>query len=316
MEGISLRASTFLFLYALLFSHFAASLAQSGAGTIHRTKDQLLLASLQPSTGTTSTSPGSISSQLFLTSPSGSSAAYLVRPVNSASSSDNDYCYIQVQGGGSAVWKSTCASVSQANTCSLVLSGSGLEIFDGSQSSWRTNVNGGHRRNPETLLLLDGGDLHIRDQSGRIVWTASESQAVGQTCGSFGTPRENFAFSPFGSPSYEDKPESLPSSSSSSSSPLRQSLDQIGEESEMGYNNNYQQQQETMNYPQQQMPNRPSLTGFNQPFSTQNQPFGASNQDGLADNGPFENGVSEKRLRISVVLGSLFTLLGCLHSFL
>lgn len=309
MEGISPRASTLLSLLSLLFFHFAASLAQSGAGTIQRTKDQLLLASLQPSTEATSTSPGSISSQLFLTSPSGSSTVYLVRPVNSASSGGHDYCYIQVQGGGSIVWKSACASISQANTCSLVFSGSGLEIFDGSQSSWRTNVNGGHNRNPETLLLLDGGDLRIRDQRGRVMWMASESQAVDQNCGSFGTPRENFAFSPLGSPSHKDEPESLSSSSSSSSSSLEQSLDQNGEESEMGYNNNYQQQQETMNYPQQQMINRPSLAGFNQPF-------GASTQEGLEDNGPFENGVSEKRLRIGVFLGSLITLLACLHYFL
>ncbi|XP_048131240.1 uncharacterized protein LOC125313942 [Rhodamnia argentea] len=307
IEGISLRASTLLSLLALLFSHFAASLAQSGVGAIQRTKDQLLLASLQPSTEATSTSPGSISSQLFLTSPSGISAAYLVRPVNSASAGGHDYCYIQIQGGGSAVWKSTCASVSQANSCSLVFSGSGLEIFDGSRSSWRTNVDGGHRHNPETLLLLDGGDLQIRDQSGRIVWMASGSQAVDQNCGSFGTPRENFASPPFGSPSYKGEPESLSSSSSSS---LGQSLDHNGEESEMGYDNNYQQQQETMNYPQQQ-----SLSGFNQPFSTLNQPFGASNQEGLVDNGPFENGVSERRLMISFVLCSSIILLACHHFF-
>lgn len=230
MEGISLRASALLPLLALLFSHFTASLVQSGAGAIQRTKDQLLLASLQPSTEATSTSPGSISSQLFLTSPSGSSAAYLIRPVNSASSGGHDYCYIQVQGGSAAVWKSTCASVSQANTCSLVFSGSGLEILDGSRSSWRTNVDGGHLRNPETLLLLDGGDLQIRDQSGRIVWMASGSQAVDRNCGSFGTPRENFASSPFGSPSYKGEPKSLSSSSSSSSSSLGQSSDHDGEE--------------------------------------------------------------------------------------
>lgn len=174
-------------------------------------------------------------------------------------------------------------------------------------------MNGGHPSNPETLLLLDGGDLQIRDQSGRIVWMASESQAVDQNCGSFGTPRENLAFSPFGSPRFKDGAESLPSSSSSS---LGQGLDQDGGASEMGYNNNYQQQQETMNYPQQQMLNRPGNSGFNQPFSTLNQPFGASNQEGLAGNGPFENGVSEKRLGISVVLRSLITLLACLHFFL
>ncbi|KAF8022681.1 hypothetical protein BT93_F0257 [Corymbia citriodora subsp. variegata] len=313
MEGISLRASTLLSLLTLLFTHFVASLPQSGGGAIQRTKDQLLLASLQPSTEATLTSPGSISSQLFHTSPSGSSSAYLVRPVNSASSGGHDYCYIQVQGGSSVVWKSTCASVSQANTCSLVFSSSGLEIFDGSQSSWRTNVNGGHRRNPETLLLLDGGDLQIRDQSGKIVWTASESQDVGQTCGSFGTPRENFAFSPFGSPSFKDEPESLSSSSSSSSS--------LGQSHLLGRVwiktvKNLKWQQETLNYPQQQMLNRPSLSGFNQPFPALNQPFGASNQEGLVDNGPFENGVSRKRLRIGVVFGSLIIMLACLHSFL
>ncbi|KAK7839593.1 hypothetical protein CFP56_017884 [Quercus suber] len=91
------------------------------AGTILRTTKQEVLASLQRSHETT---PTSSSSQLFLTSPSGQYAVYLLRETsNGAGGFGSDFCYIQVQESSVIIWVSKCASISNINTCSLPSSG-------------------------------------------------------------------------------------------------------------------------------------------------------------------------------------------------
>jgi len=53
---------------------------------------------------------------------------------------------------------------------------------------------------------------------------------------------------------------------------------------------------------------RQPFSGFNQPYSSLNQPFGSNNQQGLVNNSPLDNGVSEeKAFVLGVVLVSLIT---------
>ena len=244
---------TIFSLLIFLFSSLFPSQSFSPAGTILRTTKQQVLASLQPSHETT---PTSSSSQLFLTSPSGQYAAYLLRETsNGAGGFGSDFCYIQVQESSVIIWVSKCASISNINTCSLVFSDVGLEIFDGSRSAWDTKANG---KLLKTLNLLDSGDMQIRGKDGKLVWKASDNPIINQNCGS--QPSSGFN-QPF----------------SSTNQPLS------------GFNqpfSGFNQPFSSTNQP---------LSGFNQPFSSQNQPFGTNNQQGLVGNTPFGNGVSRKK---------------------
>ncbi|GMY28252.1 Glutamyl-tRNA(Gln) amidotransferase subunit A protein [Fagus crenata] len=308
------KASILFSLLIFLSSSLFPSQSLTPAATIDRTTKQLVLASLPASHETTPTS--SSSSQLFLTSPSGEYAAYLLRRETS-SGAGSDFCYIQVQEGSVSIWVSKCTSISNVNTCSLVFSDAGLEIFDGSQSSWNIKANGNHLK---SLNLVDSGDMHIRDKDGKLVWKASDNPTINQNCGSQLGSHELLAPalpSPFATPISNKTPSS------------GQSLNSQEGQSELGY----QQEQET-GYPQQGLnqplsgfnqpfssPNQPlsgfnqpisstnqPLSGFNQPFSSINQPFGTNNQQGLMGNTPLNNGVSGKNAFMQgVVLVCLIT---------
>lgn len=68
--------------------------------------------------------------------------------------------------------------MSTANTCSLVFSDAGLEVFDGSRSAWGTGVDVSVHL--ESLELVDEGDMRIRDQNGDLVWRASDDPRSNQ----------------------------------------------------------------------------------------------------------------------------------------
>ncbi|KAJ4962658.1 hypothetical protein NE237_022597 [Protea cynaroides] len=186
------KASFFLSLFLILLSSSFVFLAHalSPAGTIDRTVKQQILASLPPEhEGTNPTTiPSSGSSQLFLISPTGKYAAFLLRrpTMVGAGGLGNDFCNIQVQEAGQSVWESDCASVSSGNTCSLVFDDRGLEIFDGSNSMWNTDADADNFL--ETLELVDSGDMRLRDKDGNLAWKASDKPKNNQNCGSIGSP--------------------------------------------------------------------------------------------------------------------------------
>ncbi|KAA8537513.1 hypothetical protein F0562_027121 [Nyssa sinensis] len=142
--------------------------------------------------------PTSGSSQLFLNSPSGNYAAFLVRQETPIGGGDigSDFCYILVQKAGHSIWESECTSVSNVNTCTLVFSDAGLEIFDGNHSAWDTGADEEHL---QTLDLLDGGDMEIRDQDGKLVWKASDDPLANQNCGFTGASGLALGHAPFSS---------------------------------------------------------------------------------------------------------------------
>lgn len=122
------------------------------------------------------------SAQPFLTSPSGSYAAYLRRAVDGAAvGHGGDACYVQIQqaGASGSVWESDCTPVGGADACDLAFSPVGLELFAGGHSLWDTGVDA----DPGTLSLDDGGDMKIVSKEGVTVWTASGEPWTGQQCG-------------------------------------------------------------------------------------------------------------------------------------
>ncbi|KAI4320938.1 hypothetical protein MLD38_034370 [Melastoma candidum] len=268
MEGLLRRSFLALSLFLVVSSlATVSSQAQSSgrAGVIERSKSQLLLASLQPSID--SSVPGSLlSSQLFLTSPSGNSFAYLIRHDTSLTSqgAGQGFCYIQVQENGNSIWDSTCTPVTEGNACALAFSDAGLQIFDGSRSSWRTNTNHGHLR---YLMLTDAGNLEILDQRGMIMWAASQEQRANQNCGNYS------AASPFATPSYNAEPSLGQGIIEDSGFTQPQSTYPSG----LGQN---------LNYPQQGTSIPAGFSGSsNQPFSSFNQPIGGNSLDNLGDDG-------------------------------
>uniref|UniRef100_A0A0E0KNZ7 non-specific serine/threonine protein kinase n=1 Tax=Oryza punctata TaxID=4537 RepID=A0A0E0KNZ7_ORYPU len=101
---------------------------------------------------------------LFLTSPSGKYAAYFVRS------------HIVPGGGGRgmSVWESECRPVSTVNTCTLLFSWHGLEVFDGSEEVWHGETNTDGTNFLQRLELVDDGDMRIRDKDGELAWRASD----------------------------------------------------------------------------------------------------------------------------------------------
>ncbi|PIA45544.1 hypothetical protein AQUCO_01600025v1 [Aquilegia coerulea] len=259
----------FFFSYALFVQ------AVAPAGTVERVTKQQLLASIPPSHESTPTG----SSQLFLTSPAGKYSVYLLRRESSigAGGFGSDFCYVQVQDSGVSVWESECTTVSNVNTCSLVFSDAGLEIFDGSRSAWDTDVEDDDAH-IETLVLMDTGDMQIRNKDGDLKWRASDSPIVNQNCGSIGAPDLNPAHPPFASPIHGGK------------GPFGQQ--------------NLGQQSSPLGFPQQPAADQGQQLGLgqqtlNQPFSNAvNQaPFGVGgNQQPLVDNTPFDSGSSKVKL--------------------
>ncbi|KAK1297635.1 hypothetical protein QJS10_CPB15g00477 [Acorus calamus] len=169
-------------------------------GTIDRTTKQQILSTIPPTTDAES-SPSPPNPDPFLTSPSGKYAAYFLRHVTApnAGGFGNDFCFVQVKdtSTGNSVWESECAPVSNVNTCTLTFTDAGLEIFDGSRSSWDTSVDG---QNLEVLELVDEGDMRIRDKDGNQVWRASDNPRVNQVCGLAGSPGLSPAKPPFAAP--------------------------------------------------------------------------------------------------------------------
>ncbi|KAL5728655.1 hypothetical protein ACHQM5_001717 [Ranunculus cassubicifolius] len=304
MESHKSLLIIFLPLLLVFISH---SQALAPAGTVERTTKQQILASIPPSHETTPTG----SSQLFLTSPTGKYAVFLLRRETNygAGGFGSDFCYLQVQDSGESVWESECTTVSNVNTCSLIFSDAGLEIFDGSRSAWNTGVedNDAHL---ESMELLDSGDMRIRNKDGDLKWKASDNPIANQNCGSIGAPQMSRALPPFASPIHKGR------------GPFGQQVNneqgpQVQSQTPLGI----PQQQTPSDVPQQlQQPEeeQQGQIGFshqnvNQPFtassSTLNQPFGAGSQQPLVDNTPFDSGSS------NTMVTQLICLLGFMGYF-
>jgi hypothetical protein len=102
---------------------------------------------------------------------------------------------------GQSVWESECLAVSTVNTCALVFSWKGLEVFDGSNSVWHTHDTESVDNNfLRTLQLVDEGDMRILDKGGEMAWKASDEPRAGQHCGLPGSPGLAPAMPPFADP--------------------------------------------------------------------------------------------------------------------
>ncbi|BAF11453.1 uncharacterized protein [Oryza sativa Japonica Group] len=175
--------------------------ATSPTGTIQRETKQQILASIPPH--------WQENPVLFLTSPSGKYTAYFLRSQTApgAGGLGADFCYVEVLdtsdpgAEGRSVWESECLAVSTVNTCSLVFSWKGLEVFDGSNSVWHTHDTQSDSQNfLETLELVDEGDMRILDKGGELAWKASDEPRAAQHCGMPGSPGLASAFPPFAQP--------------------------------------------------------------------------------------------------------------------
>uniref|UniRef100_A0A0D3H9E0 Uncharacterized protein n=1 Tax=Oryza barthii TaxID=65489 RepID=A0A0D3H9E0_9ORYZ len=149
----------------LLVMRLAAAMAASPTSYISRTTEQQVIATVAPAVDVGQ------SAQPFLTSPSGSYAAYLRRAVDSSAGGPGaDACYVQIQqagggaGGGGSVWESECTLVGGADACDLAFSPVGLELFAGGHSLWDTGIDA----EPGTLSLDDGGDMRIVSKDGPL----------------------------------------------------------------------------------------------------------------------------------------------------
>lgn len=183
----------------LLASHSAATGVP--AGTLQRVTKQHILASIPPHWDENPV--------LFLTSPSGKYAAYFVRTQTKpgAGGLGADFCFVQVVDTTApgeearSVWESDCMAVSTVNTCALVFSWEGLEVFDGSTSVWHTHEAESDSHNfLQTLQLVDQGDMRILDKGGELAWKASDQPRAAQHCGMPGSPGLNPALPPFAEP--------------------------------------------------------------------------------------------------------------------
>jgi len=199
----------------LLLSCSLAAAMTTPLGTIERVTKQQILASIPPGGGPP---------VLFLTSPSGKYAAYFVRThtMPGAGGLGADFCYVAVvdtttaggHGGaveegdaaaaaaasGKSVWESECRAISTVNTCSLLFSWDGLEVFDGSEEVWHGETNRDGTNFLETLELVDDGDMRIRDKDGELAWRASDEPRHAQHCGAPGSPGLGAALPPFAEP--------------------------------------------------------------------------------------------------------------------
>ncbi|CAN6290050.1 unnamed protein product [Urochloa humidicola] len=193
------RIAMCLALVFLLPSHAAAT--APAAGTIERVTKQQILASIPPHWDENPV--------LFLTSPSGKYAAYFLRTPTTpgAGGLGADFCYVEVLdttapgAEGRSVWESECLGVSTVNTCALVFSWNGLEVFDGSTSVWHTRHAESDDGNfLETLQLVDQGDMRILDKGGELAWKASDEPRAAQHCGMPGSPGLASALPPFAEP--------------------------------------------------------------------------------------------------------------------
>jgi len=186
---------------AFLLPSHAAATGPAPAGTIQRETKQQILASIPPHWDENPV--------LFLTSPSGKYAAYFMRTQTTpgAGGLGADFCYVEVLdttapgAEGRSVWESECMAVSTVNTCALVFSWNGLEVFDGSTSVWHTHDAQSDDHNfLQTLQLVDQGDMRILDKGGELAWKASDEPRAAQHCGMPGSPGLASALPPFAEP--------------------------------------------------------------------------------------------------------------------
>ncbi|KQK22616.1 uncharacterized protein LOC100822369 [Brachypodium distachyon] len=175
--------------------------ATAPTGMIERETKQQILASIPPH--------WQENPVLFLTSPSGKYAAYFMRSqtVPGAGGLGADFCYVEVLdttepgAEGRSVWESECLAVSTVNTCALVFSWKGLEVFDGSNSVWHTHDTESDDNNfLKTLQLADEGDMRVLDKGGELAWKASDEPRAAQHCGLPGSPGLAPAMPPFAEP--------------------------------------------------------------------------------------------------------------------
>lgn len=161
----------------LLLARISSSIAIS-SNYITRSAEQQVIATVAPAIVPDIDGQ---SAQPFLTSSSGSYAAYLRRAVDGGGGLGGDACYVQIQqaGASGSVWESDCTLVGGADACDLAFSPVGLELFAGGHSLWDTGVDA----DPGTLSLDDGGDMKIVSKEGVTVWTASGEPWTGQQCG-------------------------------------------------------------------------------------------------------------------------------------
>ncbi|GJM99371.1 hypothetical protein PR202_ga16464 [Eleusine coracana subsp. coracana] len=169
----------------LLLARISGSIAISSNNNyyISRSSQQMIIASVAPLIVPDADGQQS-AQQPFLTSPSGSYAAYLRRAAdgNGGGGLGGDACYVQIQQAGApagSVWESDCTPVGGADTCDLAFSPVGLELFAGGHSLWDTGVDA----DPATLSLDDDGDMSILSKDGVTVWRASGEPWTGQQCG-------------------------------------------------------------------------------------------------------------------------------------
>lgn len=161
----------------LLLMRLSSAIAFS-SNYISRNTEQQIIATVAPAVAEDADGQ---SAQPFVTSPSGSYAAYLRRAVDSSGGPGGDMCYVQIQqvNGGNSVWESDCTPVGGADTCDLAFSPMGLELFAGGHSLWDTGIDA----EPGTLSVDDGGDMRIVSKDGMMVWKASGEPWTGQQCG-------------------------------------------------------------------------------------------------------------------------------------
>ncbi|KAG8074249.1 hypothetical protein GUJ93_ZPchr0006g40739 [Zizania palustris] len=187
--------------FALLLHCHDTATATSPTGTIQRETKQQILASIPPH--------WQENPVLVLTSPSGKYAAYFLRSQTApgAGGLGADFCYVEVLdtsdpgAEGRSVWESDCLAVSTVNTCTLVFSWKGLEVFDGSNSVWHTHDTKSDSQNfLQTLELVDEGDMRILDKGGELAWKASDEPRAAQHCGLPGSPGLVPAHPPFAEP--------------------------------------------------------------------------------------------------------------------
>uniref|UniRef100_A0ACD5XIJ5 Uncharacterized protein n=1 Tax=Avena sativa TaxID=4498 RepID=A0ACD5XIJ5_AVESA len=186
-------------LFAFLHPSYATATAPTGM--IQRETKQQILASIPPH--------GQENPVLFLTSPSGKYAAHFIRSqtVPGAGGLGADFCYVEILDAsepgaeGQSVWESECLAVSTINTCALVFSWKGLEVFDGSNSVWHTHDTESVENDfLRTLELVDEGDMRILDKGGELAWKASDEPRAAQHCGMPGSPGLVSAAAPFAQP--------------------------------------------------------------------------------------------------------------------
>ncbi|XP_073009286.1 uncharacterized protein [Typha latifolia] len=286
-------------LTSLILSLFISLLAPTSLaadtlppGKIQRITKQQILATIPPN--------GQQNSIPFITSPSGKYTAYFLRRETApgAGGFGNEFCYVQVQetSSGKSMWESECSSVSTVNTCVLMFSWNGLEIFDGSNSVWDCGAQSDDNTFLETLELVDEGDMRIIDKDGELAWKASDQPRVNQRCGLPGSPGLAPGLPPFAQPIGLDK--NLPFGQQPQGGEVQQQLPQPAD---LG---NQEQPVDLGN--QEQQPQKPLNGAATQAFGFNSQP--------LVDNSPYDSGCSREEYLVSLGLGLLLTLL--VHGFI